>query len=98
MVTTGDQLATVRKREAIREFYRRPVREHPSTHVSALLAAWLGAVDLITDAQLGDPPDPSVRKQHERLANHAVRAGMAAASVWIDRPPERHRTTGHLVQ
>src|SRR5262245_28401733 len=46
--------------------------------------------DRVADLKLGDRPRPAIGHQYLRVAGKAVDAGVAAATVGVDRPSKRH--------
>ena len=77
-----------------------PVCEHLRPDVAPIGTAPLGSVDRVADPQIGERARarPSAM-QDRRVARRAIDAGMRAAPVRVDRPPERHpRSLGHAVQ
>jgi hypothetical protein len=90
VVAARDELRPALEHDAVRGPDRRPVGQDLRLRVAAVAAPPLGSQDAVADAQIAQGPRPPVGQQDRRVAVGAVDAGMAAASVRVDRPAERH--------
>src|ERR1700745_1387020 len=90
VVSAGDQLRFISERDLVGRLDARPLVEHAGARETAVCAPPDSPVDLVTNLEIGDGPRSSVAHEHAGVSAYAIRTGMTASPVRIDRPAERH--------
>src|SRR4051794_40046306 len=90
VVSARDEFCAVSESDAICRLNRPPVVAHGRLDIPSIPAPLLRADDAFADVQMGYRLRPAVRQQDSCIATYTECAGMSAAPVRIDRPPERH--------
>src|SRR5512145_107007 len=89
MVRACDKFGTVRQAHPVGGLARAPVREDRGLDVVPVVAAFLGAVDLVSGSNLRERLDAAVSHEDRRFPIEAVDTAMLASAIRVDRLVER---------